>query len=118
MRSKPTWLGLLLAAKGRAAVGCKGSRDAFLVAFDLLELDGDDLRGKPWEVRRGALASLLRGAGHQGIQFSEHLDGADGQPRHGAHEREAPGRLMPVCELMAAMSDSRQLGEPARGEVD
>jgi bifunctional non-homologous end joining protein LigD len=61
----------------RAAVGRKGSRDAFLYAFDLLELDGEDLRGKPWEVRRDSLASLLRG-GHEGIQFSEHIDGADG----------------------------------------
>ena len=31
----------------RAAVGRKGSPDGFLYAFDLLELDGEDLRGKP-----------------------------------------------------------------------
>ena len=47
----------------RAAVGRKGSRDAFLYAFDLLELDGQDLRREPWEIRRDALASLLRKAG-------------------------------------------------------
>ena len=68
----------------RAAVGRKGSRDAFLYAFDLLELDGHDLRREPWEARRDALASLLRGAAHdtgvgQGIRLSEHLDGADGE---------------------------------------
>lgn len=40
----------------RAVVGRKGSRDAFLYAFDLLELDGHDLRREPWETRRGALA--------------------------------------------------------------
>jgi bifunctional non-homologous end joining protein LigD len=67
----------------RAAVGRKGSRDAFLYVFDLLELDGEDLRGKPWEARRDALASLLRDAAnhsefHQGIRLSEHIDGADG----------------------------------------
>ncbi len=67
----------------RAAVGRKGSRDAFLYAFDLLELDGEDLRGKPWEVRRDALASLLRNAADHpklgdGIRLSEHIDGADG----------------------------------------
>lgn len=42
----------------RAAVGCLGSRDAFLYAFDLLEIDGDDLR----DVRRETLTSLLRKA--------------------------------------------------------
>ena len=65
------------------AMGRKGSRDAFLYAFDLLELDGHDLRREPWETRRDALASLLCNSaletdiGH-GIRFSGHLDGADG----------------------------------------
>ena len=62
----------------RAAVGRLGSRDAFLYAFDLLELDGDDLRREPWEVRRETLASLLRKAG-QGIRLSEHLASTDGE---------------------------------------
>src|SRR6516165_5797389 len=39
-----------------------GSREAFLCAFDLLELDGTDLRREPWETRRARLASLLRKA--------------------------------------------------------
>jgi bifunctional non-homologous end joining protein LigD len=64
-------------ARLRAAVGRKGSRDAFLYAFDLLELDGRDLRRDPWEVRRATLTSLLRGAGH-GMQLSGHIDSADG----------------------------------------
>ena len=34
----------------RAAMGRKGSRQAFLYAFDLLELDGIDLRREPWET--------------------------------------------------------------------
>ena len=68
----------------RAAVGRKGSRDAFLYAFDLLELDGHDLHREPWEVRRDALASLLRNCAPvtdvtHGIRLSEHLDGADGE---------------------------------------
>ena len=66
----------------RAAVGRKGSRDAFLYAFDILGMDGHDLCRVPWEARRDALASLLKNAKpdtklHQGIQLSEHL-GADG----------------------------------------
>jgi bifunctional non-homologous end joining protein LigD len=33
---------------------------AFLYAFDLLELDGTDLRREPIEVRKATLASILR----------------------------------------------------------
>jgi bifunctional non-homologous end joining protein LigD len=62
----------------RAAVGRMGSRDAFLYAFDLLEINGDDLRPYEWQVRRATLASLLRKAG-KGIRLSEHIDGADGE---------------------------------------
>ena len=43
-----------------AAVARKDSREPFLYAFDLLELDGIDLRREPWETRRVTLASLLR----------------------------------------------------------
>ncbi len=61
----------------RAAVGRKGSRAAFLMAFDLLELDGADLRHEPWETRRATLQSLLRKSG-KGIRLSGHIDGTDG----------------------------------------
>jgi bifunctional non-homologous end joining protein LigD len=37
--------------------------DVFMWAFDLIELDGDDLRGDPLAVRKATLASLLRSAG-------------------------------------------------------
>jgi ATP-dependent DNA ligase len=57
--------------------GRKGSRDAFLYAFDLLELDGRDLRSSPWEDRRRALTKLLHKAG-DGIRLSEHLATTDG----------------------------------------
>ena len=36
-------------------------QDVLLIAFDLLELDGNDLRREPFEVRKQTLASLLRG---------------------------------------------------------
>jgi bifunctional non-homologous end joining protein LigD len=36
----------------RGAVGRKGSRDAFLYAFDILELDGVDLSRELWGERR------------------------------------------------------------------
>jgi bifunctional non-homologous end joining protein LigD len=61
----------------RAAVGRKGSRDAFLYAFDLLKLDGQDIRHWPWETRRARLQQFLRGT-ERGIQLSEHVDAIDG----------------------------------------
>ena len=61
----------------RAAVGRLGSRDAFLYAFDLLEINGTDLRRDPWEMRRATLTSVLRKA-RNGIRLSEHLAMTDG----------------------------------------
>jgi bifunctional non-homologous end joining protein LigD len=46
---------------------------AFLYAFDLLELDGTDMRREPIEVRKSTLASVLRKARH-GVRLNEHLE--------------------------------------------
>jgi len=51
--------------------------DVFLYAFDLIELDGDDLRRDPLEVRKITLASMLARAG-SGLRFNEHMEEADG----------------------------------------
>ena len=48
-----------------------------LYAFDLIELDGDDLRRDPLAVRKATLASLLRRAA-PGLRSNEHLDNEDG----------------------------------------
>jgi bifunctional non-homologous end joining protein LigD len=61
----------------RATLGHKGLRRAFLFAFDVLELDGRDLRASPWDERRKALTKLLRKA-RDGIRLSEHLATTDG----------------------------------------
>ena len=45
-----------------------------LCAFDLIELDGKDLRRTPIETRKRTLARLLRRA-HPGIVFNEHYNG-------------------------------------------
>jgi bifunctional non-homologous end joining protein LigD len=45
----------------------------FMWAFDLIELNGDDLRREPLERRKAALARLLRRAG-SGVQLNEHLE--------------------------------------------
>ena len=43
----------------RACSSRAGAPQAFLYAFDVLELDGRDLRIEPWARRREALMSLL-----------------------------------------------------------
>jgi bifunctional non-homologous end joining protein LigD len=48
-----------------------------LYAFDLLELDGQDLRREPLETRKATLASLLRGC-RQGVRLCQHLEHDDG----------------------------------------
>jgi bifunctional non-homologous end joining protein LigD len=50
--------------------------DVFLYTFDLIELDGDDLRRDPLNVRKATLASVLARAA-PGLRLNEHLE-ADG----------------------------------------
>jgi bifunctional non-homologous end joining protein LigD len=57
-----------------ALAGKGGSRAVFLYGFDLLHLDGEDLRRHPWDVRRATLTALLRKE-RPGLRLSEHLDG-------------------------------------------
>ena len=49
----------------------------FLYAFDLMELNGDDLRRDPLESRKATLVMILAKAG-LGIRFNEHMKG-DGE---------------------------------------
>jgi bifunctional non-homologous end joining protein LigD len=64
----------------RSALARRSSRAAFLYAFDLIEVNGTDLRWRPWAMRREMLGDLLHKAG-DGIVLSEHVEGAHG-PRH------------------------------------
>ncbi len=54
-----------------------GSPDVVLFAFDLIELNGVDLRVQPWIGRREALASVLSDVA-DGIVLSEHVPGPHG----------------------------------------
>jgi hypothetical protein len=85
-----------------------GAYDArvFLHAFDLIELDGEDLRLAALELRKRKLEKLL--AHSDGIRFSEHLD-EDG-PAIFAHACTAPmiaarqaAGAIPI--IMAAIAD-------------
>jgi bifunctional non-homologous end joining protein LigD len=48
-------------------------KHVFLYAFDLLELDGQDLRREPLETRKATLASLLLRGSLPGLRLNEHL---------------------------------------------
>jgi bifunctional non-homologous end joining protein LigD len=80
--------------------------DAVLCAFDLIELDGEDLRWRPLEHRKARLADLLRGV-RDGIAFNQHFT-ADGSTvfRH-------------ACALGCEAIVSKRLGSHHRsGRVD
>jgi ATP-dependent DNA ligase len=51
---------------------------ALLYAFDLLELDGEDLRGWPLERRKARLRKLLARA-RPGIAYVDHMEEEDGE---------------------------------------
>jgi bifunctional non-homologous end joining protein LigD len=55
----------------------RNDASVFLYAFDLIELDGVDLRREPLAVRKATLASLLARAA-PGLRFNEHLDEKNG----------------------------------------
>ena len=72
-----------------------------LCAFDLLELDGEDLRREPIEVRKATLKGLLRRA-RPGIAFNRHF--------------EVDGTLVyeQACALGCEGIVSKRLGSPYR----
>jgi ATP-dependent DNA ligase len=61
----------------RACFSRNGAPEAFLYAFDLLELDGRDLRNEPWARRRVLLVQLLADA-EPGIRLCEYIEDVDG----------------------------------------
>jgi bifunctional non-homologous end joining protein LigD len=52
----------------------RANEGIFLYAFDLIELNGDDLRRDPLEVRKATLGSIVAKAS-PGIRFNEHIEG-------------------------------------------
>ncbi|WP_406855194.1 hypothetical protein ABEG18_22030 [Alsobacter sp. KACC 23698] len=51
-----------------------GARNAMLMAFDLLELDGRDLRALPLEERRAELRRLVEAGPVDGVAFVDAMD--------------------------------------------
>lgn len=60
----------------QAALSGEGGDIAFF-AFDLLKLDGDDLRKKPLTERKAKLAALLTGA-KGAVRYADHVEGDGG----------------------------------------
>jgi bifunctional non-homologous end joining protein LigD len=77
----------------------RANDSVFLYAFDLIELNSDDLRRGPLEVRKATLASMLAKA-RSGIRFNEHIEG-DGRTvfpaRWGSKASCRSGRTRPIA---------------------
>jgi ATP-dependent DNA ligase len=102
---------------------------AFVYAFDLLELNGEDLRGKTLIVRKATLASLLVKVG-VGLRLNEHID-ADGplvfahacklglegivSKRKASHYRSGPTRDWLKAKNPASVAVQRERFEDWRG---
>jgi bifunctional non-homologous end joining protein LigD len=74
---------------------------AVLCAFDLIELDGEDLRLSPIEDRKHALANILYRE-RNGITFNQHYDG------------EGANIFKQACSLGCEGVVSKRLGSPYR----
>jgi ATP-dependent DNA ligase len=59
---------------GFRIIACKSAESIFLYAFDPIELNCDDMRRDPLEVRKATLRSMLAKVG-LGLRFNEHLEG-------------------------------------------
>jgi len=75
----------------------------FLYVFDLLELDGRDMRPAPLEERRAALAKLLRQIKHD-VPLSDHV------------EAEGPIVFRHACALGVEGVVSKRKGSPYRSD--
>jgi bifunctional non-homologous end joining protein LigD len=77
--------------------------DACLYAFDLLELDGTDLRREPIETRKATLASVLRKC-RPGLRLNEHLGTSGGRRRVPARLRaRLRGHLVQAARLALSL---------------
>jgi hypothetical protein len=89
--------------------------DAMLYAFDLLELNGEDMRGLPLRERKARLERLLSRS-RTGIVFNEHTD-QDGatvfrlQAGPRGHRLEAALRALPIGPV-ARLAQGEEPGQP------
>jgi bifunctional non-homologous end joining protein LigD len=81
-RSRNRWRGGVLRRRRQAELRPIRYRrydaSVFLYAFDLIELNGDDLRRDPLEVRKATLASVLAKAA-PGVRLNKHVEHDEGE---------------------------------------
>jgi len=82
--------------------GYRRGHCATLCAFDLIELNGEDLRWRPIEERKAALKKLIGSNKHPGIAFNKHFDVEGSIVFHHA------------CKLGCEGIVSKRLGSPYR----
>jgi len=80
----------------------KSTAEIVFYAFDLLYLDGYDLRGASLEARKDALAPLIEAAGAQALRYSDHVVG------HG------PAMVENACRLGLEGIVSKRIDAPYR----
>jgi len=96
----------------------RANKSIFLYAFDLIELNGDDLRRDPLEVRKATLASIVVKAS-SGIRFKR----PDGlrpclQDGAGGHRVEAQGLTLPLRALAGLVEDEKPGGAAVTREAE
>jgi hypothetical protein len=98
----------------------RGGPQAVLCAFDLLELDGEDLRRLPIEVRKAGLIQLLH-TPHPGIALNEHYVGHVARPGPRRSRRSPPagsrsGSASALCSgIPRATGESHDAGASSIG---
>jgi DNA ligase-1 len=112
---KPLTFNVLQTRIGRKNIAKKNLEEApvVLLAYDLLEQDGEDLRPLPLEARKERLAELVRKINHPNLLLSEVLPASswDDLTRERAQSREC------YCEgLMLKRRDSPYLVGRKRGD--
>jgi ATP-dependent DNA ligase len=99
--AETVWIGTDGVADFEALHSRANDKSVVALAFDLLALDGDDLRKKPFSERKAMLKKLLRRT-RKGIQYVEHTKG-DGAEMFKA-----------VCKLGLEGIVSKKLDAPYR----
>ena len=87
-----------------------------IIAFDLIELNGNDLRRGPLQVRKAALTSTLAKAG-RGIRFNEHLECDDGEIVHASSALKAWCRAQGLALPLGAVFRWLKIKNPACAAV-
>jgi ATP-dependent DNA ligase len=92
-------------------------KHVFLYAFDLLELDGQDLRREPLETRKATLRSMLAKAG-LGLRFNEHRPCLQDGARRYRVEAEGLGLPLRSVEGLAQVQESAAPAVKREAEED